>query len=143
MHGIPDRMSGASSSLRLLGCHLATDFQPSFQNLTPQLLDLYAVWVVLKVALSGKQKLDSLPPKVTTSMATAALARETTTTLVTNLPAWHTMLAANTGLLAEPHDGNDTYGDQQSDMLDRGSDSQYPSWVGKSHERSSDKLGVW
>jgi hypothetical protein len=110
---------------------LAIDFQPSFQNLTPQLLDLYAVWVVLKVASSGKQKLDSLPPKVSTSMATATLARETTTTLVTNLPAWHTMLAANTGLLAEPHDGNDTYGDQQSDVLDRGSDSQYPSWVGK------------
>ena len=76
-------------------------------------------------------------------MATAALARETATTLVTNLPAWHAMLAANTGLLAEPHDGNDTYGDQQSDVLDKGSGGQYPSWVGKSHERSSDKLGVW
>ena len=52
-------------------------------------------------------------------MATAALARETATTLVTNLPAWQAILAANTGLLAEPHDGNDTYGDQQSGVLDR------------------------
>jgi hypothetical protein len=42
-------MSGASSSLRLPGCHLAAGFQPSFQSLTPELLDLYAVWVVLKV----------------------------------------------------------------------------------------------
>jgi hypothetical protein len=76
-------------------------------------------------------------------MATAALAREAATTLATNLSAWHAMLAANTGLLAEPHDGNDTYGGQQSDVLDGGSDGQYPSWVGMSHERSSDKLGVW
>jgi len=53
------------------------------------------------------------------------------------------MLAANTRLLSEPHDGNDTYGEQQSDVLDRGSGGQYPSWVGISHERSSDKLGVW
>lgn len=136
-------MSGASSSLRLPRCHLATDFQPSFQNLTPQLLDLYAVWVVLKVASSGKQKLDSLPPKVTTSMATAALARETATTLETNLPAWHAILATSTGLLAEQHDENDIYGDQQSDVLDRGSGDQYPSWVGKSPKRKSDKLGVW
>jgi len=53
------------------------------------------------------------------------------------------MLAANTRLLSEPHDGNDTYGEQQSDVLDRGSGGQYPSWVGISHERSNDKLGVW
>jgi hypothetical protein len=50
-------ISGASSSLRLPGCHSAAGFQPSFQSLTPQLLDLYAVWVVLKVPYRSSYRL--------------------------------------------------------------------------------------
>jgi hypothetical protein len=59
-------------------------------------------------------------------MATAALTKETPTTLVTNLLAWHATVTSQHKHVGEPRDGNDAYGDQQQfDMLDTGSGGQY------------------
>jgi hypothetical protein len=55
----------------------------------------------------------ALSPKVTTPMATAALTKETPTTLVTNLLAWHPTVTGQHEHVGELRDGNDAYGDQQ------------------------------